>query len=128
MNIEDLTIKQAREIASLFGGTNQPHITSEKPRHPYIGRIVIVRTYASGVHFAALKEFDAKNNAAILSGSVRIWSWQGAFTLSEVANNGIKSGKLSESINEMFVTQVIELIPCAQKAIDSLNAIKPYNA
>ena len=40
MNIEDLTIKQARELSALFSGS----IIKETMGHPLVGKNVIVRT------------------------------------------------------------------------------------
>lgn len=50
MNIDDLTIGQAKQLAAMFAtaGADNAAFT------PHIGRRCIVRTYASGVFFATI--------------------------------------------------------------------------
>jgi len=91
-----------------------------------LGNFVIIRTYAAGVHVGYLKDFDAKNLCARLSKSRRIWRWEGAFTLSEIANNGIKDGKLSDFIDDIIVTQVCEILPTSNTVEQQLNKFIIY--
>ena len=91
-----------------------------------IGKFVIIRTYAAGVHVGYLKEFDAKNLCVRLEKSRRIWMWKGAFTLSEIANNGIKDGKLCEFVDEIIVTQVCEILPTSTNSENQLNKFPVY--
>ena len=49
MNIEEMTIKDAREIASMFGNNNSTPVTTGSTwKHPFIGKRVLVRTYSDG--------------------------------------------------------------------------------
>lgn len=113
MNIEDLTIGEARQLAAMFGGT-QPQTAS----HRYQGKYVVVRTYSAGVHVGTLYSVTdtPSGKEAIITGCRRIYSWGGAFTLSAVATAGIKSGKMAVSVPEMAVENVIEIIPCTDDA------------
>lgn len=88
--------------------------------HPWESKFVIVRTYAAGVHFGILKSYDAKTRHIYLMNSRRIWQWEGAFTLSAVATDGITGGRLSKFIPEIMIGDVIEIIPCSGKATASL--------
>jgi len=91
----------------------------------FYGCYVIVRTYSSGVHFGILKEFDSEHNHALINDSQRIYEWEGAFTLSYVADYGAApSSKLSVSKSIFFVTGVDEIIPCSKEAVDVLKSIK----
>ena len=58
MNINDLTIGQVKELISDFGNmsNNNGVVKTVDKQHPYTGKKVLVRTYASGVHIGTLKE------------------------------------------------------------------------
>lgn len=117
MNIDQLTISQAREIAALFGATSAP-----KP-HPYVGKYVIARCYAAGVHAGTVESVDGDN--VTLRDSTRLWSWKAAdgVALSGVAQNGIQRDKCKlDSVNpSIYLTGVCELIPCTEKARSSIH-------
>lgn len=119
MNIEDLTIKQARELAALFSG-----VTAAPPAHPFVGKYCIARCYSAGVHAGVVVSVDGEN--VTLKDSVRLWSWRAkeGLALSGVAQNGIDQSKSKlDVVNpEIFLTGVCELIPCAQKARESIHA------
>lgn len=92
------------------------------------GCYVIVRTYSSGVHFGVLKEFDSEHNQALLNNSRRIYSWEKAFTLSQVSQDGVGAdSKLSMEIPVLFFSNVIEIIPCTKKAVENLKGIKTHS-
>lgn len=101
-------------------------LNKENP-HPYAGKYVLVRTYASGVHFGILKDYDFNTRHIYLTKTRRIWYWEGAFTLSAVATNGIKDGKLSIEIPEIMVSQVEEIIICSSKAEENLKHFIVHN-
>jgi hypothetical protein len=90
-----------------------------------IGKDVIVRTYSAGVHFGTLK--SKKKKEVVLTNARRIWYWEGAFTLSRVAEKGVaKTSKLSVVIPEIMLTEAIEIIPCTEAAITNLRALKAH--
>lgn len=121
MNIDDLTIKQARELAALFGAS-QP-VQATKP-HPFIGKYVIARCYAAGVHAGTVESVDGDN--VILRDSVRLWSWKAkdGVALSGLAQNGMQkgAGKIDTKNPEIALMGVCELIPCTDAARESFNA------
>lgn len=113
VNLEDLTIGQAREIAAFFNGTNGGHPPQPLGAH-LIGKQVIVRTYSAGVHFGTLR---ARSGTEVhLTAARRIWSWNKAFTLSKIAADGldVASSKLSVFVSEIILTEAIEIIPVAE--------------
>lgn len=91
-----------------------------------IGEYVVVRTVSAGVHVGIVQELD--KDICMLSSSRRIWSWEGAFTLSEISKNGLaKTSKLSITIDEIYLTGVVEIIPCTYTARRILETdIEPY--
>lgn len=126
MNIEELTLKQIREIQSLViaGSTQLPSVSTIKA-HPFVGKYVIARCYAAGVHAGTVVSVDGEN--VILSGSRRLWSWKAkdGVALSGVAQNGLKSEGKVDSLNpEIALMGVCELIPCSVKAQESINEFK----
>ena len=83
MNIDDLTIAQAKQLAAMFSGGNQ------EPQSPHIGKKCIIRTYASGVHFGTVVSVHGRS--VELKDARRLWRWDVAphgVSLSEVANHG----------------------------------------
>lgn len=122
MNIEELTIKQARELAAIFSGQT---IATPATNHPFIGKYVIARCYAAGVHAGEVVSVDGEN--VVLKDSRRLWSWQAkdGIALSGVAQNGVKdSGKIDTINPEIYLTGVCELIPCAFGVKENINGRK----
>ena len=119
MNINDLTIGQAKELASMFGAASQ---TTAATSHPFVGKYVIARCYSAGVH--AGEVVSAEGETAILKDSRRLWSWKAkdGVALSGVAQNGVQAGCKIDTINpEIYLTGVCELIPCSVIARESIN-------
>ena len=91
-----------------------------------IGQQVIVRTYSAGVHFGTLLHHSGKE--VVLTGARRLWYWQGAFTLSAVAMEGVKkTSKISVAVPEILLTEAIEIIPCSEKAAKNLTEIAAHD-
>jgi hypothetical protein len=88
----------------------------------YIGQHVVVRTYSAGVHIGTLIEVEGQ--AAELTNARRLWKWNGAFTLSEVATSGInpKNSRMSEPVARLVIFQAIEIIPTTDKARSTFDA------
>lgn len=122
MNIDNLTIAQAREIAGMFGPQPGTLPASTKP-HPFFGLYVIARCYSAGVHAGEVVSVDGEN--VVLKNSRRLWSWKAedGVALSGVAQAGLTSDKSKvDMMNPMiYLTGVCELIPCSDKAKESIN-------
>ncbi len=122
MNIEDLTLKQIREIAALavpFAGVNP------SAPNPMIGQYVIARCYSAGVHAGTVQSVDGEN--VVLANSRRLWSWKAkdGVALSGVAQHGIKSECKIDSINpSIYLTGVCELIPATKAVQEQIHAYK----
>lgn len=84
-----------------------------------IGRYVIVRTEKAGVHHGFLAE-DCER-VVLLTKARRLWRWNGANTLNEIAIHGpAENSNISEEVAEISVRGVIEVIPCTLKATKNL--------
>lgn len=120
MNIDNLTFGELKQITAMFGA-QQP---SAKP-HPMVGKYVIARCYAAGVHAGTVESVDGEN--VILSNSRRLWSWKAAngVALSGVAQHGLKSGSKLDVVNPLlYLTGVCELIPTVSGVSEAINAYK----
>ncbi len=116
MNIEDLTIGEARKLATLFCGGN-----AGVAQHPAVGKYVIVRAARAGVHGGIL--VSAAAGEVELRESRRIWSWTGALSCSEIARSGISGGKVAVELPSQFIGEVIEIIPASAEAEKCLRKI-----
>lgn len=89
-----------------------------------IGKRVIVRTYSAGVHYGTLAQRDGVE--VLLRDARRIWRWYGANTLSEVSLRGVdvSQSRVSETVSEIVLLGAIEVCPCADAAISSLDGAK----
>lgn len=89
-----------------------------------IGKDVIVRTYSAGVHFGTLKSKDGKE--VVLTNSRRIWYWDGAASISQLAVDGTSNPngcKFPLAVDEILLTEAIEIIPVTEKARESIASV-----
>lgn len=89
-----------------------------------IGKHVIVRTYSAGVHAGVLKSREGRE--VVLTDARRIWYWDGAATLSQLAVDGTSKPancKFPCPVNEILLTEAIEIIPMSEKAILSIASV-----
>lgn len=110
-NIDDLTLGQIKELTAL--ANNVPAVKSNGT-HPMLGKRCLVRTYSAGVHIGDVVYIDGIE--VKLENSLRLWKWEGGgLSLSAVANNGIKGGRLNAT-GEIYLTNAIEFIPTTKEA------------
>lgn len=86
-----------------------------------IGKKVIVRGDHSGVFFGILTEKNARE--VKLKNCRRLWYWSGAASLSQLAVDGVANPngcKFTVTVDEIVILDAIEIIPCAEKAINSI--------
>ena len=85
-----------------------------------IGKFVIVRTRSAGVHCGTLTNF--RGTVTVLTNARRIWRWRGANTLHELSLGGAETTwtRISEPVEEITLTESIEVIPCTEKAKKNL--------
>ena len=81
----------------------------------------IVRCKEAGVFFGHIK--SRNGGEAELTDVRRLWYWDGAASLSQMAVEGVskpKACKFSVTVPSMTVLGVIELIPCSEQAVKSI--------
>lgn len=109
MILDDLTFGEIKQIKEMFGVAD----TTTK-KHPMLGKRCVVRTYSAGVHIGKVVFVDGME--CKLEDALRLWKWEsGGLSLSSVANNGIKGGRLNEE-PEIYLTNCIEFIPTTKEA------------
>jgi hypothetical protein len=91
------------------------------------GQKVIVRGDRSGVFFGTLAEHNGQE--VTLAHCRRLWYWDGAASLSQLAKEGVKAPqncKFTVSVDSISILDAIEIIPCAKDAIVNIEAVKEW--
>ena len=87
-------------------------------------KFYIVRTNHAGVFFGKIKEANA---AEVTMTDVRkLWRWGGACAVEQLAVDGTKKPNncsFTVVVPEMIVTEPIQIIPCSDKAAESLSEV-----
>lgn len=90
-------------------------------------KFVCVRTFSAGVHCGYLKEHKGKE--VTLINAIRVWSWAGACSLSELATLGSKNiggCKYTVTVPEILLTEAIEIIPMTEAAKTQMEGAKRW--
>ena len=90
----------------------------------YENQFCIVRCYSAGVFMARVEIMEGQT--AQLLDARRLWYWDGAASLSQLALEGVKrpeNCKFTVTVPRMTVTQVTEVIPCTEQAVANINGV-----
>jgi hypothetical protein len=88
-------------------------------------KYVIVRTYSAGVFAGYLKK--RKGQEVVLKKARRLWYWDGAASLSQLAMDGVKKPencKFPCEVDEIELLQAIEIISVSKKAKKIISEVK----
>lgn len=89
----------------------------------------IVRCDRAGVFYG---EIVSRNGQEVEMKDVRnIWYWDGAATVMQLAAEGVSKPnacKFSVPVESLVLLEAIQIIPCTDKAVESLDAVKPWRA
>ena len=87
----------------------------------------IIRADRAGVFFG---EIESRTGSEVTMRNVRrIWYWEGANTLSQLAVDGTMfpdKCKFSVVVESMTILGVIEIIPCTDKATKSISEVPEW--
>lgn len=89
-----------------------------------INEYVIVRTYSAGVFAGTLKR--KVGNEVVLNDARRIWYWDGAASLSQLAEEGTskpENCKFPQSVKEVLLVGVIEILKTSKEAEKSIKGV-----
>ena len=84
----------------------------------------MVRTFSAGVFAGYLESRNGKE--AVLRNARRIWYWEGAASLSELATRGTskpENCKFPVAVDKVILTEVIEIIPITAEAKASIDGV-----
>lgn len=92
-----------------------------------IGKKVIIRGDRSGVEFGELVEHSGSE--VTLKNARRLWYWEGAASLSQLAKDGTNKPsacRFTVTVSSITILDTIEIIPCTDKAIRSIEGVKEW--
>ena len=92
-----------------------------------IGKKVIIRGDRSGVEFGELVEQNG--SVVTLKNARRLWYWAGAASLSQLAMEGTKRPqdcKFTVTVSSITILDAVEIIPCTDKAIKSIEEVDEW--
>ena len=87
----------------------------------------IVRANRAGVFFGKIEKREG--NTVTLSNARRLWQWQGACSLSELAEHGTANPKECRfpcAVSEVELLDVIEILGVTEKAAASIDGVPEW--
>lgn len=93
-----------------------------------LNKKVIIRADRAGVFYGTIIRKDG--DEVELKNCRRIWYWNGAASLSELALSGVKrdGNKFSVTVDSITILGVIEIIPCTEEAIKNIESVPEWRA
>ena len=124
MNIDNLTIAQAREIAAMFSQATAPK--NVRITDNLIGRYVIVRSRNEGINAGYVEAAD--ETGIVLRNARRLWYHKPADTSESwyegVANHGLSSdSKISAPVALKAIIEDYSITICTEKAHASIEGM-----
>ena len=91
-----------------------------------IGKKIIARIERAGVFHGTLDHID--NDIMRLKDARRIYYWNGALSVTDMAAKGITGGKVTIPVTtvEFMSDKIVELNECSTDASKSIETIKPW--
>ncbi len=90
-------------------------------------KYVIVRTYSAGVFAGELESRNGRE--VILLNARRLWYWEGASSLSELAIRGVSKPlkcKFPCEVSRVELLEVIEILDVTEKARESIKEVPEW--
>jgi hypothetical protein len=87
----------------------------------------IVRSEKAGVFFGRVEKIDG--STITMKGARRLWYWEGAASLSELAQYGtacVSGCKFPCAVDEVILFNVIEIISVTDEAARSIDRVKEW--
>jgi hypothetical protein len=92
-------------------------------------KYVIVRTTSAGCFAGEL--VSRKGKEVLLHNAIRLWYWAGAASLSQLAQEGTskpENCKFPPAVNEVTLTEAVEILAVTPKARKSICGVTPWRA
>lgn len=90
-------------------------------------KFVIVRTYSAGCFAGYLAKREGKEGT--LKKAIRLWFWDGAASLSQLAQEGVKKPencKFAMPVDSIDLTEIIEVIDTTKQAQDNITSVPSW--
>ena len=87
----------------------------------------IIRGDRSGVFYGEIASRSGRE--VTIKNCRRLWYWDGAASLSQLAAKGTKAPKackFTDTVDELTILDAIELIPCSETACKSIESVVPW--
>lgn len=125
LDIDSLTIGEAKRLAFLFGGLSVA--PSPSPLAPLVGKVALVRSRGSGVWAGVVESAHegVAGHTLTLSSARRFWSWTGAGECSSLASIGPSGGKIGPMCSPI-VAEVLEAHAMSATAVSELAKVAPW--
>lgn len=93
-------------------------------------RYCMVRTYSAGVFCGYYKRGGTPKEATVYQAK-RIHKWEGAASLSELAQRGTSKPnqcRIPMPVSEVYLTEVVEVIPMTHEAVKAIEQVPIWTA
>lgn len=97
----------------------------------YENQKVIIRSDRAGVFYGEIAHQEQLGDKLMvdMKDCRRLWFWDGAASLSQLALEGVTAPdgcKFTVTVPTMAIMGVIEILPCSDKAIKSIDSVKVW--
>ena len=89
----------------------------------------IVRCKGAGVFYGEI--IKREGDVMTLANVRQLWYWDGAASLMQLAKEGVsrpRNCKFTVTLDSVEVFNVIEVLPCTEQAVKSINAVAEWKA
>lgn len=89
----------------------------------------IVRTYSAGVFAGYLESREGRE--VVLRKARRLWYWDGAASLSQLAMEGVsrpENCKFPMEVDKIVLLEAVEILDCTPEAKKSIDGVKVWEA
>jgi hypothetical protein len=110
----EVDLSKARKVENFLASTE-------------VGAYVIVRTYSAGVFAGTLAKREGRE--VLLNNARRIWYWDGAASLSQLAQDGTSKPDKCQfpcPVDEVVLTEAIEILAVTAKAKASIEGVPKW--
>ena len=93
----------------------------------FINKYVVVRGDRSGVFAGTLVKKEGQD--VTLKDSRRLWYWDGANSISQIANEGVKRSegcRFSVTVEDVMICDAIEVLVCTEAAEEIIKKVPEW--
>ena len=106
---------------------SQPKATEPKATELDGMKYCVVRTYSAGVFTGYIEKREGKE--VVIRNARKLWYWDGAATLSELAVKGVskpENCKFPCEVDKIKVLEAIEILYCTEEAKQSIASVEVW--